>query len=1435
MNIYDKEGRLLLNTEVSDDSHRYRSIKGENSLYVKLELADHVEIPVGAYCDYQGQRYTLLYPESIKKIHTRHFEYSLTFEAMQAKAKLWKFRNPVDGRLKFSLTAKPHEHLQMYVDNMNSRDAGWEIGECLDSTEKVINYNHDYCHDALARMATEFGTEFEIVGKSVSLKKVEYHKNMPLRLSYGKGYGFKSGVGRYNSEDKPPTEILYVQGGERNIDRSKYGSPTLLLPAGVGLSFDGVKFEREDGFNEAVARRYVTDAQGLSIRRADKQLSSMAEDSLDATHIYPSRVGVVSESIEVNAGKHFYDFTDTTIPEALDYEKHLIAGEKMTIIFQSGMLAGREFEVKYNHEAKGSKAGRRFEIVPQEIDGLTMPNDTFKPAGGDKYAVYHCMLPQEYIRNDYNLTGASWELFKAGVRHLFDHEEERYTFTGELDGIWAKQRWEAIKDNVRLGGYIRFTDEQFQQEGVLVRIVGIKDYLNNPYSPSIELSNEVVREGFMGEIKRLKSQTVAVEYKHKEAIQYAKRRFRDATETISMLEGALQAGLENFNEGISPIAVRTMSMLVGDESLQFRFVDSVHDPAPVTDGITYATDSKTLFAPENILQHMTLGIDTISPSNTTKAYHFWNVAEFNSGVLADGNEKYYLYLKADKDERTATAFYELHAEAKPKEDATHYYFLVGVLNSEYNQDRSFVRLYGFSEVLPGRITTDKIASADGSSYFDLAKNEFSLGGQLRFSPSEGLVVQNEGGAKDYIGLFRGEYVNGRLYYRGDEVTYSLNGVQSTYRYIHDTPTNNHTPQESAFWQVVAQGVKGADGRGVASITHEYYLSTSKTAPTGGTWSVTQPEWQQGKYLWTRTTYNYTDDTPPTINLTCNSEWEAIKAIEVGGRNLFGFQKGVVFGSENSNGLLSEITQRPDLGGFDIKITQSGTRGIVARLRNLGFARAGYYTATCEVMCSRAMPSASFNVNICNASAPSYRLTQAWQRITITANVTNHYQSNTYNGFVDFTLWTGHGLQAGDVISVRNLMVERGNMASDYKQAEEDVQWAIDNYNYLKKLFQQPTGMERGSVFGGMLQARDGDQVTAFLNGLRGKPAFAAGVENYGASNERYRTAFDFDGGGHVGDLHFRTQGGDSKLYIADDNGTERVRLSKSEIPELAHFLGLANGEAVLNSQAIDARVERRAVHEATKTSDTKSRDALVVGQSGGVLQLSGNCRYEAEGHSTHDDMRVQISLRDYDNPYYEEILSVTKITPPATGLREERTVRLDVTKYDIPQGRYYVNVGLYNGGYRLSAMVRVSGSVKYDQVDKRTYIASNGLASCHSKGQYVYIQNGILQAKGQTNLPGVLYAGRYDKTGQIKNAWGKRANPTPPWRIQQGSVRVYHNVGHTNYTVQLTPFAEWTDRSGATNIIALREITEWFFVVTILDANGNPRDGSFCFTIYGEN
>lgn len=896
MKIYDKSNRLILDITVDDKSYRNRVIMGDHNLTLYYSLPEHVEIPVGAYCEFEGERYSLMRPEHLKMKHTRYYEYTVTFSSSQDKAKIWKCRNMVDRRLKFPLTAKPKEHLQMVVDNMNRHDTGWTVGDCIDDVEKLVTYDHDYCWDALTKIASEFKTEFEIVGKRMSLRKVEYNKSNPLALSYGRGNGFKSGVGRSNSGDKMPTEILFVQGGDRNIDRSKYpesetlrasSNGCLLLPVGQTIGYDGEHFEDEDGYNPDTARHYGVDDLGLLIRNIDKPLSTEAEDSIDRSDDYPKRVGTISRVDEVDKTKNLYDFIDSSIPADLNYEDYLIGDEQMTVIFQSGELAGREFDVKYYHESKTingkSKAGRRFEIVPQEIDGVMMPGGSFVPREGDTYAIFNVMLPDAYIRNDADKSGASWNMFRAAVKYLFDNEQMKYTFTGELDGIWAKKDWINIGGKIRLGGFIRFTNEEFEQEGILVRITSIKDYINNPRCPKIELSNETVSGSVSSTLKQLESTEVVINENHRSAIQFTKRRFRDAKETIEMIEAALS---DNFTSRINPIAVETMSLLVGDERLQYQFVAQPGSTDAVPHNIEWNEDTKQLHAPAGTIQHLTLGINSIRPSHEPNEYHYWNVGSFLSPALTDGSAKYYLYIRAQKQYSgtAGSAEFRLETTAHKLEEGSYYWLLVGILNTEYDGERSFATLYGFTEILPGRITADRLLASDGESYFDMLNAAMKLKDRLIFNKDgdgelriKGVIVQSQNGVDEApLGCYRGDYNNSTTYFNGDEVTYrpAEDSPKSSYRCIFPTPITGVPPTNTLKWQVTAAGVAGEPGKDGISPNASFKstvfrrINSTPAAPTGGSYSNPVPSgWSDGipageQKLWASTRIFTTDGKAP---------------------------------------------------------------------------------------------------------------------------------------------------------------------------------------------------------------------------------------------------------------------------------------------------------------------------------------------------------------------------------------------------------------------------------------------------------------------------------------------------------------------------------------------------------------------------------------------
>ena len=329
-------------------------------------------------------------------------------------------------------------------------------------------------------------------------------------------------------------------------------------------------------------------------------------------------------------------------------------------------------------------------------------------------------------------------MFREAVRCLYEREERQFTFIGELDGIWAKKNWLAIGAKLVPGGYVDFSDPQFQPDGILIRITGVRDYINRPHSPELELSNTSVGGFLSDELGKLESEEVVNDKRYKEALQFTKRRYRDAIEAQEMLEVAF----DNYSKGIDPIWVRTMSLLVGDESLQFRFVNSKTAPVTVMPDFRYDDNTGVFTAPALILQHMTLGISDIKESHKPSEYQYWDMGAYTSPYLGDYG-KLYLYAKCGKSGGKGT--FEMSGSPHKFEEDGYYYFLTGLLGSQFDGARSFVTVYGFTEILPGRVTVDRIVSTDGNTYFILNKGDGSgeFHGRMVFTAGSGLKNLDE--------------------------------------------------------------------------------------------------------------------------------------------------------------------------------------------------------------------------------------------------------------------------------------------------------------------------------------------------------------------------------------------------------------------------------------------------------------------------------------------------------------------------------------------------------------------------------------------------------------------------------------------------------------------------------------------------------------------
>lgn len=970
MVIYDKNGAPVIGLDVDDASYRYLEIMGDSKVYLEFALTQHVELEIGSYVDFQGDRFTLMAMTDVTIHHNRNYEYKVTFYGPQARFSKYRVHNPVDGRLVFEMTAYPQEHLSVILANLNEREGAevWTAGAVITGPQKTMTYNHTKLNDALTQIAQLYDTEWEVTAqKVIHLNKLEYNASDPLALGYGRNLGFKPGVGRTNYGETGQIERVYIQGGDRNISLKEYGNSTLLLPTGLSFKFDGEKFQyihdgkviTETGFDADRAVEMKVDDSGRSVALATAG-PACNEESLDLTDVYPKRVGTVSDvrylydhqyltwsqidALDLDDDEWLkvqVDIVDIGIPASLDFAECLIANdEPLTVIFQDGMLAGREFQATFVKAARTQatassqseeRPANRFELVRANFNGIEMPNATFRPNVQDTYIVVNCCMPPAYIRDLETASGAEFDALRQAAKFLYQNKDVQLTFKGAIDDLFSKRNWLNVGGKLVLGGCVSFTHAQVQKEALVTRIVAIKDYINNPYTPEVTLSNESVKGGLTSRLSQMQGQTAHVLNQTYALERYARRSFRDAKETMEALENAL---LEGFSERISPIAVQTMQLLLGDESLQFRYVNAKTNPQQVSPGISYDPQTKKLTCNAGIIQHMTLGIDTLSNSHADSEYMFWDIARFESPYLGDdlSDKKFYLYAKCNKAEQGQTGYqvaeYVLSQTAIAMNSVSGYYhLLVGILNSESDDDRSFVTFFGFTEILPGRITTDKIVSSSGTTYWDLVQNILRLGDKLQYDPTNGLIlrgalVQTGSGEDVVLGAWCGEFDYDRIYQLGDEVWWqAADGTISTYRYINALPANNHYPSDDNYWQFSAKGVKGADAESpvVADLDNEMDGVVVKS---------------DGK-----TAARYT----LTTNVTM---WYGTLQLSLSQISFSGLPSGVTASGDTGTGAITfTIASGTTITTHEITITVKGVLGSVTFTRTVVFTIAGVKTGT----------------------------------------------------------------------------------------------------------------------------------------------------------------------------------------------------------------------------------------------------------------------------------------------------------------------------------------------------------------------------------------------------------------------------------------------------------------------------------------------------------
>lgn len=762
------------------------TLLGADTVAITVKSATPLTFHLGDQIDVYGKTYTLNQLPGIKKTGNRNFEYTLTFEGVQYELIDAQFLLPDDTVLD-SFTGDLEDFLGILIGNLTRVYPGkWVLGVFPANTEfKTLTYTEKNCLEVLQDLCEQYSTEFEITQangvRSLNIKMAGV--NFPYTFRYGRTGGLYE-LTRQNINSKNVVTRLYVYGGSSNLG-DKYRYTRLCLPG------------------KAKNASYIEDAAAIAAY-------GLKENTKIFDDIKPERYGEVTA-----AGSAYYAFKDATMNFDLNEKdsagntKWLIDGVNAKVKFTTGNLAGYEFDVhKYDHATK------EIQVVPfTDENGMKFPSETsaaFQFGVGDKYFFTDINLPDTYK------TDAENKLLAEGNKAITEYSQPQVQYGLSIDENFIRQfAGELTVVNLfAVGDYIPVEDEDI---GVnkSVRITAFTRDLLREYKYNITLGDSVTKTTITRVIEDLQKIDNVIEINDLADPSKARRNWKASQEVLANVfdpEG------HYYSEKIKPLSIETTMLATGARSQQFVLQNTRFEP-------NYEGNPNTVKVVGGTLVHYTI-------AETVKSWQL-NTATFSN--LVSGTV-YYIYARCQKTGTAGNIVFDT-VQRKVDSDPTYYYFLVGSLSSAITDTdgkrpaRLIALTYGATTINGRFLTTGRIQSGDGQTYFDLDTGE--IGGNIKFRASDGTLKNVSELEQSDIEYLRDAFKDARTEIEGGVALSGFIGVRDTGQNVVAAMAGYNPTTESDYPMIFAGAQQGGIeyyGWTSNSYTHVY---TKSATPSNG--------------------------------------------------------------------------------------------------------------------------------------------------------------------------------------------------------------------------------------------------------------------------------------------------------------------------------------------------------------------------------------------------------------------------------------------------------------------------------------------------------------------------------------------------------------------------------------------------------------------------
>jgi hypothetical protein len=666
---------------------------GNDVVDISVESAVKLYFQIGDKITIVGRDYTLNIPPKETKLSENKFRYDLQFEGVQYDLSRATYDVNIDTTgsdlYADALTGNMKLFLDVLIANINRVFPGkWVLGTYPDDTEtKTLTFSEtDNCLAVLQRLCEEYNQEFDIAIAQSGTRTIniaQAGKTIAFTFQYGKGKGIYE-LTREKVSSSNIVNRLKVYGGSKNIS-SKYRATRLCLPG------------------KSKSQSYIENAESIA-------KYGIWENAIYFEDIFPQRTGIVTA-----LGDTILKFIDNTMDFDLNEKeadgkttKYLLAGTPAKVHFNTGNLAGYEFEItSYDHVTKTFT----IKSFSDERD-MKFPSETsaaFRFAVGDEYVLLDIAMPQSYI------DAAEQKLLEKGQEYLSQNCQPKVQYSLKLVEFFLKKTFGTdVETNIFwVGDYIPIKDADLEVDK-LIRVKGFTRDLLKECSYNLTISDlAVTRSIYNRIISDLIDIDKIIQINDLANVAKARRNWLNAQEVLGMVfdvEG------DYYTDKIKPQSIETMMLSVGAKSMQFVLVGTVFQP-------NYGGNKNRIVYKGGTLTHYAIVDENNNP-------RYWILQDGDVTVTNDF-QAYYIYAKCEKNGTGGIILFS-DQQIQAEQDTNYYHFLIGVLNSVDSalQVRSISLMYGFTTINGKFIRTGRIDSIDGKTYFDLDNSV--IGGRIKF-------------------------------------------------------------------------------------------------------------------------------------------------------------------------------------------------------------------------------------------------------------------------------------------------------------------------------------------------------------------------------------------------------------------------------------------------------------------------------------------------------------------------------------------------------------------------------------------------------------------------------------------------------------------------------------------------------------------------------